>query len=88
MAVIGNSEQAKELATQAINLNQNLAMAYAVRGRILNSEQEFESAYKDLQKAFSLEPENGIINAFYGGYAPDDLISKNNTSTHQNFRSF
>lgn len=63
--MIGNFAEARSYATNAIKAGNNIALAYAVRGRALAAEGDYTAAQTDLEKAISLAPVNAQRGTYY-----------------------
>lgn len=60
--VLGNADEAIIFATQAIELDNKLALAYAIRGQLnISNDGKDEQGYQDLEKASELDSDNPVI---------------------------
>ncbi len=83
-------EQAKQAVTTALELDNNLAEGYAVRGELkFTSEWDFAGAEKDLLRAVELEPNSDLAHERYAFYLAvrgrfDDAIAESKTAQEIN----
>ena len=63
--MLGNFATALSYATNAIKADNNMALAYAVRGRALTAAGDYTGAETDLKKAISLAPVNARRGTYY-----------------------
>ena len=83
-------EQAKQAVTTALELDNNLAEGYAVRGELkFTSEWDFAGAEKDLLRAVELEPNNDLAHERYAFYLAvrghfDEAIAESKTAQEIN----
>ena len=79
-------EKAKQAVTKALELDNNLAEGYAVRGELkLTYEWDFVGAEKDLLRAIELEPNNDLAHGQYAAYLTvrgrfDEAIAETKTA--------
>ncbi len=70
----GQYQEAQANAENALLLNPNSSMAYAVRGWALSNQQDFLNAESSLKRALELDPNNALAHAYYAELLVDQYF--------------